>query len=76
MTSGKPSTVAPYADRAWGWRTSRYSGGQGNCLEHGRLCGGQQAIRDTKDPERRTTLRFASDAWETFIRAVTRNEVR
>ena len=51
------------------WRTSSYSGGQGNCVEVAIMPGNIVAVRDSKDrtgPE----LAFASRAWTAFIQAV------
>ncbi|WP_372405984.1 DUF397 domain-containing protein [Streptomyces luteireticuli] len=55
--------------RAAAWHTSSYSGEDNNCIEHALLMGSRQAIRDTKDPARRTTLLFTSTAWQAFVDA-------
>jgi hypothetical protein len=59
-------------DRAW--RTSSYSGGQGNCLEVATRHHGNRVIlvRDTKD---RTgpVLRFSPAAWRRFAYQVRRS---
>jgi Domain of unknown function (DUF397) len=53
-------------DRAW--RTSSYSGGQGNCVEVGEAPPGV-LVRDTKD---RTgpALRFSPAAWRELVARV------
>lgn len=50
-------------DRAW--RTSSYSGGQGNCVE---IAGHSNhvLIRDTKQDAAGPVLRFSPAAWRTF----------
>jgi hypothetical protein len=50
-------------DRAW--RTSSYSGGQGNCVEvadHDN----RVMVRDTKENSAGPVLRFTPAAWRTF----------
>ncbi|MBC2873920.1 MULTISPECIES: DUF397 domain-containing protein [Streptomyces] len=54
------------------WNTSSYSGHANNCLEHGVLNGAKQAVRDTKDPVRRTTLTFPAGSWQAFLEAIAR----
>ncbi|KAB7849272.1 DUF397 domain-containing protein [Streptomyces mobaraensis] len=54
------------------WSTSSYSGQANNCLEHGVLSGARQAVRDTKDPDRRTTLTFPASSWQPFLEAIAR----
>ncbi|WP_163507392.1 DUF397 domain-containing protein [Fodinicola acaciae] len=48
------------------WRKSRYSGGNGNCVEVGVLDGGQVAIRDSKDPHG-PALVYSVDAVASFV---------
>ncbi len=51
------------------WRTSSYSGGQGNCVEVAIMPGNVVAVRDSKDrtgPE----LAFTGREWAAFVRAV------
>lgn len=49
------------------WHTSSYTGPDNNCVEHAELRSSRQAIRDTKDLTRRTTLLFTATAWQAFI---------
>ncbi|MBI0319389.1 DUF397 domain-containing protein [Streptomyces javensis] len=48
---------------------SSYSGSANNCVEHGILPTGRQAVRDTKDRERGALL-FEPSAWQAFVDAV------
>lgn len=55
------------------WRTSSYSGGQGNCVEVAIMPGNVVAVRDSKDragPE----LVFTGRAWTAFIQAVSTHD--
>ncbi|MER5780952.1 DUF397 domain-containing protein [Streptomyces mobaraensis] len=54
------------------WTTSSHSGRENNCLEHGVLAHARQAVRDTKDPHRRTTLTFPASSWQPFLEAIAR----
>ncbi|GAA0400204.1 DUF397 domain-containing protein [Streptomyces luteireticuli] len=54
---------------AAGWHTSSYTGPDNNCVEHAPLRDSRQAIRDTKDPDRRITLVFSFTAWQSFVDA-------
>ncbi|WP_171162118.1 DUF397 domain-containing protein [Streptomyces sp. I05A-00742] len=49
------------------WHTSSYSGRDNNCLEHTTLSTSVHAVRDTKDPDRRTTLTFTAATWQAFV---------
>jgi Domain of unknown function (DUF397) len=51
-----------------GWRKSRHSGGNGNCVEAAST-GLVVAVRDSTDPEG-PRLAFAPSAWRTFAAAV------
>ncbi|MFD5748572.1 DUF397 domain-containing protein [Streptomyces sp. NPDC127033] len=51
------------------WHKSTYSGSNNGCVERGRLRGGRQAVRDTKDRAVGTAV-FAPAAWQTFVDAV------
>jgi hypothetical protein len=58
-----------------GWRKSRYSGGNGNCVEAAST-GSVVAVRDSLDPDG-PRLAFAPSAWRTFAAAVkTTTDVR
>jgi hypothetical protein len=48
------------------WRKSRFSGGNGNCVEVGVLDSGQVAIRDSKDPHG-PALVYSVDAVASFV---------
>ena len=48
------------------WRKSRFSGGNGNCVEVGVLDNGQVAIRDSKDPHG-PALVYSVDAVASFV---------
>ncbi|UBI39135.1 MULTISPECIES: DUF397 domain-containing protein [Streptomyces] len=67
MTDLEPSRCRPQPSS---WRTSTYTGRDNNCLEHGVLNGAEQAVRDTMDPARKTTLTFPAPAWQAFLNAV------
>ena len=47
----------------------------GECVEVGQLPDGFVTVRDTKDPERRTSLTFTRDEWEAFVKGVKNGEV-
>ncbi|MFI9723103.1 DUF397 domain-containing protein [Streptomyces sp. NPDC052396] len=49
------------------WHISSHSGQDNNCVEHATLPTGHHAIRDTKDPARRTTLIFHPAPWRHFL---------
>nr|WSZ96366.1 DUF397 domain-containing protein [Streptomyces sp. NBC_00857] len=51
------------------WHTSTYSGSDNNCVEHGRLRSGRQAVRDTKDRGHGAAV-FGPTPWQTFVDAV------
>lgn len=48
-----------------GWRVATYTGGQGNCVEVGRSAT-TIAVRDTKNREDGSVLRFDPSAWRVF----------
>ncbi|MEU1372422.1 DUF397 domain-containing protein [Streptomyces triculaminicus] len=49
------------------WHKSSYSGTNNNCLERAALPDGRHAVRDTKDPRRRSVIYFTATAWQAFI---------
>ncbi|MGW0665475.1 DUF397 domain-containing protein [Streptomyces sp. NPDC002746] len=49
-----------------GWRTSSYSGGQGNCLEVADNVPHLVPVRDSKRPTG-PVIAFGADAWRMFI---------
>lgn len=52
------------------WHKSSYSNAQGGqCVEHGRLRTGRQAVRDTKDQGQGTVV-FDAMAWRSFVNGV------
>lgn len=55
------------------WRTSRYTGQTGNCVEVADLLDGC-AVRDSKDPTG-PVLRFGPAQWAAFTSAISRGEV-
>lgn len=63
MTSREPLIAAPP------WRTSSYSGANGDCVEVAGLPDGRWAVRDTKD-RTRTPLTFTPTSWSGFLDAV------
>jgi hypothetical protein len=46
------------------WRTSTYSGSEGNCVQVGNVSG-TVAVRDTKNRDS-VTLTVGAEAWKTF----------
>lgn len=46
------------------WRKSRYSAGEGQCVEIAEIPGGV-AVRDSKNP-RLSPLRFTAEEWDVF----------
>jgi hypothetical protein len=48
------------------WRTSSFSGQNGNCVEVATNLPVVVAVRDSKDPEG-TTLIFTNEEWRTFV---------
>ena len=46
----------------------------GDCVEVGQVPGGSVTVRDTKDPERRTSLVFTRDEWHAFVLGVKAGE--
>lgn len=57
------------------WRTSTYTGRDNNCVEFGVLPLGRRAVRDTKDPARKTTLTFPAPAWQAFLNALSGDRI-
>jgi Domain of unknown function (DUF397) len=51
------------------WRTSTYTGNNGQCVEIAELPGGAVAIRDSKSPHREA-LRFTAAEWAAFLSGV------
>lgn len=51
------------------WRTSTYSGDEGNCVEVANLDGGGRAMRDSKNP-RGPALVFTAAEWAAFTAGV------
>ncbi|MEV7087259.1 DUF397 domain-containing protein [Streptomyces sp. NPDC093085] len=49
-----------------GWRTSSYSGGQGDCVEVAVNAPALTPVRDSKRPAG-PVLAFSHDAWRTFL---------
>jgi hypothetical protein len=50
------------------WRTSSYSGGQGECVEVATSIPGLVPVRDSKRPAGRV-ITFSHDAWNAFVSA-------
>lgn len=48
------------------WRTSSYSGQEGNCVEVAFLDDGGVAVRDSKDAGRGPALVFTAREWDAF----------
>ena len=55
------------------FRISSFCSG-GGCVEVGSLPGGSVAVRDAKDPERRSSLVFTADEWSAFVAGVKNGE--
>jgi hypothetical protein len=55
------------------YRTSSHCSG-GACVEVGRSPEGPVVVRDTKDPERSTSLLFTRDEWTAFVAGVKAGE--
>jgi hypothetical protein len=55
------------------WRTSSYSGANGNCVAVAQLAGGRWAVRDTKDPNG-PVLIFTAAEWAAFTAGVRAGE--
>lgn len=51
------------------FRTSSFCN-LGDCVEVGRAPDGSTIVRDTKDPERRTSLVFTEGEWSAFVAGV------
>ncbi|WP_129843140.1 DUF397 domain-containing protein [Streptomyces sp. RFCAC02] len=56
------------------WHTSTYSNNGSGCIERGRLGGGRQGVRDTKD-RARGVLTFEAPAWASFVAAAQRGDL-
>jgi hypothetical protein len=65
-----PTTDEPTSAR---WRTSSYSGAQGNCVAVAELASGRWAVRDTKDPHG-PVLVFTAAEWAAFTAGVRAGE--
>ena len=61
MTTARSSRAA--------WRTSSYSGANGNCVQVASPAPGAIAVRDSQDP-RGPRLAFSPGPWAAFITAV------
>jgi hypothetical protein len=66
------STTNDHLDAAW--RTSSYSGPNGNCVEVADLRDGRRAVRDTKDRGRGPILMFTPGEWQAFVAGVKAGE--
>jgi hypothetical protein len=55
------------------WRTSSFSGANGDCVEIAALPDGSRAVRDTKDRSRPAVL-FTADEWRAFVAGVKAGE--
>ncbi|WP_324604738.1 DUF397 domain-containing protein [Streptomyces sp. NRRL F-5135] len=55
------------------WRRSSYSGANGNCVEVALSANGHVAVRDSKQPGRRTRFQ-AREAWQCFVSGVCSGE--
>lgn len=55
------------------WRTSSYSGGQGNCVEVAVMPGRIVTVRDSKD-RGGAELTFSGQAWAAFIHGVQKGD--
>jgi hypothetical protein len=49
------------------WRTSSYSGGQGNCVEVATDIPNVVPVRDTKHRQKSPVLAFNIQAWQAFL---------
>jgi hypothetical protein len=56
------------------WRTSSYSGANGDCVEVADLPDSSRAVRDTKNRGRGPILLFTSGEWQAFIAGVKAGE--
>jgi hypothetical protein len=66
------STTNDHLDAAW--RTSSYSGPNGNCVEVADLRDGRRAVRDTKDRGRGPILMFTPGEWRAFVAGIKAGE--
>ncbi|MBW8087033.1 DUF397 domain-containing protein [Streptomyces hygroscopicus subsp. hygroscopicus] len=57
-----PEVIGPY-------RTSSYSGQEGNCVEIAVTSNGGRAVRDSKNPGG-PSLHFTGEGWRAFLRGV------
>jgi hypothetical protein len=55
------------------WRTSSFSGGQGQCVEVAEAPGGGRYLRDTKDRSRPEHY-FTAGEWDAFVKGVKAGE--
>jgi Domain of unknown function (DUF397) len=67
------STTNDHLDAA-AWRTSSYSGPNGNCVEVADLPDGRRAVRDTKDRGRGPILMCTPGEWQAFVAGVKAGE--
>ena len=67
MTHGAPISADATKTK---WRTSSYSGGQGNCLEVADNVPHHVPVRDSKRPTG-PLLGFSHNAWSTFLTHLT-----
>ncbi|MFF1699024.1 DUF397 domain-containing protein [Streptomyces sp. NPDC058257] len=49
------------------WRTSSYSGGQGDCVQIAHAIPHLTPIRDSKQPPTAPVICFGHDAWRAFL---------
>ena len=60
--------MAPHLDQgAYGWRKSKASGSQNECVEVGEFPAGDIAVRDTKAEGAGPVLGFTAEAWSAFV---------
>ncbi|MFE6739817.1 DUF397 domain-containing protein [Streptomyces tubercidicus] len=69
MTSSN-ATIAYTDDKGVYWHKSSYSGQNNNCIEASHpQSDGTIGVRDTKDDQRATELKFSPSAWSSFVEA-------
>lgn len=62
------------ANDGYGWRKSRRSNGQGNCVEIKHFDDGTVGVRDSKDNGTGSVLKFTPGEWDAFTAGVKDNE--